>query len=140
MVGEWGHWLCCGKCIKERVCLGMEAERKNKLIAAFRKMTDFNEMFMSRIPTQAERETREATLLDVRNCLIGDNVTRVDYEAQLRRLTELLETFVTLNAHHPELQENFRTYDVKFDNFILQMKHAILTVRVQIMLLELCER
>ena len=109
-------------------------------IAMFKKLTDFNEMFMSRIPSQAERESREATLLDIRNCLIADNVTGVDYEAQLRRLTELLETFVTLNAHHPELQEKFRTYDVKFDTFILQMKHAILTVRVQIMLLDLCER
>ena len=106
----------------------------------FRKMTDFNEMFMGNIPTKEENITREASLLDIRSCLIGDNVTRVDYEAQLRRLTELLETFVTLNAHHPELHKNFRTYDVKFENFILGMKHVILTVRVQIMLLELCER
>jgi hypothetical protein len=113
---------------------------KGNWIAMFKKMTDFNEMLMSRIPSQAERESREATLLDIRNCLIADNVTGVDYEAQLRRLTELLETFVTLNAHHPELRENFQSYDVKFDNFVLQMKHVILTVRVQIMLLELCER
>ena len=137
MVGECGHWWCCGKYIKERVCLGMPEQRKENLVAAFRKMTDFNEMLMSRIPTLAERETREATLLDVRNRLIEDNVTRVDYEAQLRRLTELLDTFVTLNAHHPELQDQFRAYDVKFENCILGMKHVILTVRVQIMLLEL---
>ena len=108
-------------------------------IAMFKKMTDFNELFMSRIPSREEKESREATLLDIRNCLIAENVTRVDYEAQLLRLRALLDEFVTLNAHHPELQENYQTYDVKFDNFILQMKHVILTVRVQIMLLELCE-
>ena len=117
----------------------MSEERKDNLIAMFKKMTEFNEMFMSRIPSKTERESREATLLDIRNCLIVENVTRVDYEAQLRRLTELLEIFVTLNAQHPELQKNYWAYDVKFENFILGMKHVILTVRVQIMLLELCE-
>ena len=137
--GGRGGW-CRGYYIKECVCMCMSEERKNDLIAAFRKMTDFNEMLMGRIPTKAECHTREATLFDIRKCLIEDNVTRVDYEAQLRRLTELLGTFVTLNARHPELRENFQSYDVKFDNFILEMKHAILTVRVQIMLLALCER
>ena len=117
----------------------MSELRKNNLIPVFRKMTDFNEMFMGSIPTKEEYHTREASLLDIRNCLIGDNVTRVDYEEQLGRLTELLERFVTLNRYNPQLEENFRTYDVKFDNFILQMKHVILTVRVQIILLDLSE-
>ena len=26
MVGECGHWWCCGKYIKERVCLGMSGQ------------------------------------------------------------------------------------------------------------------
>lgn len=115
----------------------MSEQRKNNLIAVFRKMTDFNEMFMGNIPTNEEKNTRETSLLDIRNCLIGDNVTRVDYEAQLRLLTELLERFVTLNQYNPQLHEKFQIYDVKYDNFILHMKHVILTVRVQIMLLDL---
>ena len=117
----------------------MSEQRKNNLLAVFRKMKEFNEMYMGNIPTREEYIARESSLFEIRNCLIKDNVTRVDYEEQLRRLTELLETFVTLNAHNPQLHERFQAYDVKFDNFILQMKHVILTVRVQIILLDLSE-
>jgi hypothetical protein len=135
--GGRGGW-CCWFYIKECVCMCMSEERKNNLIAAFRNLMDFNDMQMRRISTQAETQAREDVLIDIRNCLIGDNVTRADYEAQLRRLTELLDTFLTLNAHHPELKEMFRDYALQFENFILQMKHVILTVRVQIMLVDLC--
>jgi hypothetical protein len=77
------------------VCVCQNKE-KNNLLAVFRKMTEFNEMYMGNIPTREEYIARESSLFEIRNCLIGDNVTRVDYEEQLGRLTELLERFVTL--------------------------------------------
>ena len=109
----------------------------NRIIATIKDMTDFNDLFMNNIPNKEETQTRTEKLQDIRNCLIKPNVTRVEYEEQVSLLTELLDTFVELNRQNSHLQEKFPNYDRKYDKFIIQMKHVILTVKVQIILLDL---
>ena len=108
----------------------------NRIIATIKDMTDFNDLFMLNIPNKEETHTRTKILRDIRNCLIKPNVTRVEYEEQVSRLTELLDTFVELNRQNPQLYDKER-YDLQYDKFIIQMKHVILTVKVQIILLDL---
>ena len=108
-----------------------------RIIATFRDLTNFNELFMNNIPNKEDTQTRKEKLLGIRNCLIKENVTQVEYEEQVRCLTELLNTFVELNRQNEKLQKEFLNYGQKYDKFIIQIKHVILTVRMQIILLDL---
>ena len=109
----------------------------DRIIATIKDMIDFNDLYMNNIPNKEETQTRTEKLRDIRNCLIKQNVTRVEYEEQVSRLTELLDTFVELNRQNSHLQEKFPNYDRRYDKFIIQMKQLILRLRVQIILLDL---
>lgn len=95
----------------------------NRILATIKDMIDFNDLYMNNIPNKEETQTRTEKLRDIRNCLIKQNVTR--------------DTFVELNRQNSHLQEKFPNYDRRYDKFIIEMKHLILIVRVQIILLEL---
>ena len=92
---------------------------------------------MNRVPTNQDAQDRKSLLQNIRDSL-EDNVGNRDvYEEQVSQLTQLLKTIVDLDHSNQWMRAQYERYELRYDKFILQMKQVILTLRVQIILLDL---
>ena len=107
-------------------------------IKIFEELINFQEdPPMNRVPTNQDAQDRKSLLQNIRDSLEKNVGNRDVYEEHVRQLTQLMNTIVNLNHSNPWMREQYVRYELRYDKFILQMKQVILTVRVQIILLEL---